>query len=123
VGAGCLAVISPIYLGFSRGDIAAAMPSNPVRAAKAHALQVVPNGVPVSASNQLATYLSARRFIYVFPVVRGARWLVVDRHDDTYADATGYRRLVARLNLSREWRVVYAVRGIQVLHRRDAGPK
>ena len=119
VATSVLAVISPIYLVLVRGDIAAAIPSNPVRAAKVQALHVVPNGVPVSASNQLATYLSARRYIYVFPVIRKARWLVVDRHDDTYADATGYRHAVSRFASNREWDVVYSSRGIQVLRRRD----
>jgi uncharacterized membrane protein len=117
VAVSCLAVVSPIYLGLSRGDIAAALPSNDERQAKAHAVGIVPAGVPVSASNQLATYLSARRYIYVFPVLRKARWVVVDRHDDTYADATGYRRTVSKLLSSGEWTSVYSARGISVLRR------
>jgi uncharacterized membrane protein len=114
----CLAVVSPLYLGLARGDLSAALPSNAERRAKAHAINLVPGGVPVSASNQLATYLSARRYIYVFPVVRKADWVVVDRRDNTYADAAGYRRAVRSLLSSGDWTTVYATRGIEVLQRR-----
>jgi uncharacterized membrane protein len=117
VGAGCLAVISPLTLGLSRGDVAAALPSNPVRAAKAHALHLIPGGVPVSASNQLGTYVSARRYVYTFPFSQGARWVIVDRNDDTYADAAGYRRAVRKLDSEPGWKVVYAARGIRVMHK------
>jgi uncharacterized membrane protein len=121
VGAGCLAVISPITLALVRGDVAAALPSNPVRAAKAHALHLIPEGVPVSASNQLATYVSARRYVYTFPVNRGARWVIVDRNDDTYSAAAGYRRAVRKLGSEPGWKVVYAARGIRVLHKVAGG--
>ena len=121
VAVGCLAVVSPIYLSLVRGDIAAAMPSNPVRAAKTHALHLIPDGVPVSASNQLATYVSARRYMYIFPVLRTTQWVVIDRHDDTYADAAGYRRAVLRLVSDPQWVVVYTSRGVEVLRRRAAG--
>jgi uncharacterized membrane protein len=119
VAVACIAVVSPIYLSLVRGDVAAALPSNPLRAAKSHAVQIVPDGVPVSASNQLATYVSARRYMYIFPVVRKSRWVIVDRHDDTYADGSGYRRAVRKIITSPEWEVVYSSRGIQVLHKRE----
>jgi uncharacterized membrane protein len=118
VAVGCLAVVSPIYLSISRGDVSAAMSSNRLRAAKTDALQTIPDGVPVSASNELATYVSARRYMYIFPVIRRARWIVLDRHDDTYADAIGYRDAVRRFVSSGEWDLVYSSRGIEVLHRR-----
>jgi uncharacterized membrane protein len=117
VAVSCTAVISPLYLGLVRGDIAAALPSNPDREAKARALAVVPSGVPVSASNQLATYLSARRYVYIFPVVRSARWIVIDGSDSTYADAKGYRRAVRKTETRPGWKLVYAERGVLVFHR------
>lgn len=117
VGAGCLAVVSPLYLSLSQGDIAAALPSSPVRAAKAHAVRLIPDGVPVSASNELGTYVSARRYVYTFPVTREARWVLIERYDRTYADATGYRRAVRKLDADPGWKIVYASHGVQVLRR------
>ena len=117
VGAGCLAVISPLTLGVWRGDIAAALPTDSVRAAKARALQLIPAGVPVAASNQLGTYVSDRRYVYVFPFNRGARWVLVDRNDDTYSDASGYRRAVRKLDSEPGWRIVYSAHGVQVVHK------
>jgi uncharacterized membrane protein len=121
VGAGCLAIISPLTLGLSRGDVAAALPSNSVRAAKAHAIHLIPDGVPVSASNELGTYVSARRYVYIFPFNRGARWVLVDRNDDTYSDASGYRRAVRKLDSEPGWKIMYAARGVQVLHKVTGG--
>jgi uncharacterized membrane protein len=42
------------------------------------AVQVVPDGVPVSASNQLGAHLSARERVYLFPVVADAEWVAID---------------------------------------------
>jgi uncharacterized membrane protein len=117
VGAASIAVVSPITLTIARGDVGASLPSNAVRTAKAHALSLIPDGVPVSASNQLATYLSSRRYIYVYPVARNARWLVVDRKDDTYGDTNGYRRALRELDSDRTWRVLYASHGVEVLQK------
>jgi uncharacterized membrane protein len=116
IGTASLAAVSPLFLGLSRGDIAAAMPSNPVRAAKAHAISVIPDGVPVSSSNELGTYVSARRYVYIFPFNRGARWVIVDRNDTTYSDAAGYRRAVRTLGSKPGWKLVYSNRGIMVFH-------
>jgi uncharacterized membrane protein len=44
------------------------------------AVDMVPAGVPVSAGNLLAAHLSERWRIYTFPVVRDARWVLVDTH-------------------------------------------
>lgn len=116
IGAGLLVVVSPITLGIGRGDVAAAMPS-PVRAAKAQALSLIPDNAPVSATNQLGTYVSARRYVYTFPAVGKATWMIVDRNDDTYADQVGYRRAMRLLSTRPGWKVVYASHGIEVLHK------
>jgi uncharacterized membrane protein len=112
------AVYSPFLLGVR--DVKEAFPSNPIHQTKADALRLVPAGVPVSASNQLAGYLSARRRLLVFPYVSDARWVVVDERDPTYDDVTYYRAAVARLRASAAWQTLYAARGIIVLHRRAA---
>jgi uncharacterized membrane protein len=110
-----LALLSPIYLG--RGDVAAVLRSSPERAAKSAALAVVPPAVPVTASNQLGTYVAARRYSYVFPFVGKAQWAVIDRADPTYGDPAGYRRAVRRLQESPGWRTVYASHGVVVLRK------
>jgi uncharacterized membrane protein len=114
----CVAVVSPfLVIAAGKGSLAEALPSNRTHAAKAHALQLIPDGAPVSASNQLATYLSARRYIYIYPTILAARWLVIDRNDTTYADVTGYRRATHHLLRSPEWKRVYSSRGVEVFRR------
>jgi uncharacterized membrane protein len=85
------------------------------------ALQLVPAGVPVSATNTLGAHLSQRRRVFSFPIVREARWLVVDTTRLSYLDrAVGgepAERALARLRVRREWRVVFAEDGILVLRR------
>jgi uncharacterized membrane protein len=117
----CIALVSPIYLSALRGDFAAAFSGGPARAAKVHALDVVPSGVPVSASNQLATYISARRFMYIFPDIGRAKWLVLDRADSTYTDRPAYRAAVRRALSDPRWMVVYSARGVEVLRERGVG--
>lgn len=90
------------------------------RAAEA-AVRLVPAYVAVSASNTLGAHLSARRRVFSFPVLGEARWVVVDKlrmsyGDDNLAHARGLRAFV-RLRDSPRWRVVFARKGIVVLHR------
>jgi uncharacterized membrane protein len=114
-GAACLALYSPIY--FAAGDIRQAFPSNGTHVAKTRALELIPPGVPVSASSRLAAYLSDRREIYVFPVVRKSSWVVLEKGDSTYGDHEGYRRVIREIDVSRHWKLVYSVHGVQVLRR------
>jgi uncharacterized membrane protein len=114
VGAASLAVYSPVY--FITRDVPALR--SRLNAAKAHAIGLIPAGVSVAASNQLAGHLSERRYIYTFPFVGRARWILVDRGDETYADANGYQRAIRNYEARRVWRIVYASRGVTVLHRR-----
>jgi uncharacterized membrane protein len=114
IGTGCLALYSPIYFG--AGDVPAL--GSPLVAAKAHAVGLIPGGVPVSASNQLGGHLSDRRYIYAFPSVRRSRWIVVDANDSTYGDVAGYKRVIREYESSKAWRIVFSSRGITVLHKR-----
>jgi hypothetical protein len=74
--------------------------------------------VPVSASNQLGAYLSERRYIYTFPYVKRARWIVVDVNDPTYRDPAGFNHYLRRYESRRAWHVLYSANGITVLHKR-----
>jgi len=117
VGAAAVAIYSPLVL--SAGDVRA-LGSQSV-AAKKHALSLVPEGAPVSASTRLAGYLSTRRLIYTFPSVGRAHWIVVDAADETYLNQKAYKRIVRRYEASKAWRTVFATDGVVVLRKRG-GP-
>jgi hypothetical protein len=108
-----LAIWSPVYLGVR--DVHAL--GSPTVSAKSHAVGLIPHGVPVSATNQLGGHLSERRYIYTFPAVGRARWLVLDRHDPTEADIAGFKTDVRKYESSKAWRIVFASHGIFVLHK------
>jgi hypothetical protein len=109
-----VAILSPINrLGH---DVRAL--GSPLASAKAHALGLIPDGVPVSASDELGGYLSQRRYIYTFPSVGTSRWIVVDRNDHTL-HLPGFRRQLRRYEAAKSWRIVYSSHGVTVLHKRS----
>jgi uncharacterized membrane protein len=116
VGAACIAVYSPLLSVAS--DLRAW--HSPAVSAKANALELVPSGVPVSASNQLGAYVPARRYSYIFPTVGRATWVIVDRTDPTYADLAGYRRTVREIESNASWKTVYSSHGVEVLRKRQS---
>jgi uncharacterized membrane protein len=116
-GAALLMVLSPLIP--AAADLAEARSSNAVRAAKSQALKKLPAHAPVAASQAIAGYVSARRFISIFPATRGARWIVVDTDDKSYGgDESRFKRVVRRYEHDPRWREVYSARGIAVLRRR-----
>jgi len=115
VAAGCLALWSPIYLG-SR-DVRAL--GSPLVSAKAHAVGLIPDGVAVSATNQLGGHLAARRYIRTFPAVGQSQWIVVDANDPTEGDTKALERDLRRYESSPAWRTVFASHGVAVLRRRS----
>jgi uncharacterized membrane protein len=107
------AVYSPL-IGGSR-HLVDALPSNPVHKAKVHALSLIPPGAPVSASNQLGAHLSERRRLLMFPVVREAQWIVVDRADPSYFEGP-YGRRIERFRHDPAWSLIYSSHGVLVFH-------
>ena len=85
---------------------------------KAHALSLVPAGVPVSATNELGGYLSERRHFYTFPTIGRANWIVADGRDSS-VNPPHFRRALRRYEADPAWRIVYSSHGIVVLHRRS----
>jgi uncharacterized membrane protein len=116
VAVACTAVYSPLLV--ARSDLAAL--SSPVRATKAHALSLIPSGAPVSASNQLGSALSARRYSFVFPTVGSGAWILVDRADPTYIDPAAYVRSIRAVESNAAWKTVYSLDGVTLLRRDDA---
>jgi uncharacterized membrane protein len=109
------AVYSPFVIGI--GWASQALSSNPLHRAKAEALAQIPPGVSVSASNQLGGHLSARLRIMIFPVIREAKWVVVDRHDPTYQDGAAYLRRIDALQRAGGWSLAYSSHGVLVFRR------
>jgi uncharacterized membrane protein len=118
-GVACTAIYSPIYGEVLRGELSSARPSNALHQAKAHAIALVPPSAPVAASNQLGAYISARRYVYVFPYIRDARWIIIDIHNPAVVSPSAYLRAVRTIDANPRWRLIYSSHGIQVLQRRN----
>jgi hypothetical protein len=69
----------------------------------------------------MGAHLSGRRRIFSFPTLEEARWIAVDRLRMSYGDDNLARtRALHALRLLRQdqrWHVVFARKGIMVLHR------
>lgn len=104
--------------------------------AQRQAVTVVPTSAAVSATNHLGAHLAARRYLYVFPIIGKATWIVLDRHDPELPDistlgrqgnAVGIRDLlwkpklmnseIRKLEASRGWKRVYSRDGVMVFTR------
>jgi uncharacterized membrane protein len=110
-----VALFSPIH--FLRHDLQQLASST--RGAKTHAVALIPAGAPVSATNRLGGHLSERRYSYSFPYVGRARWIIVDRSDDTYSDAANLTTEIRRYQDDEHWRTVYSAHGVTVFRKRS----
>jgi uncharacterized membrane protein len=85
------------------------------------AVRLIPAGEPVSATNTMGAHLSARRRVFNFPTLREARWIAVDTlrmsYGDDNVDHRRGLRALRRLRRTHLWQVVFARKGILVLHR------
>jgi uncharacterized membrane protein len=111
-GAASFAIISPIL---SLPKDVEALGSRQVAVAR-HAINLIPEGVPVSATNRLGGYLSGRRFIYTFPSIGQSRWIIADINDSSL-HISGFKRRVRAYEMDEAWRIVYSSHGIVVLHK------
>ena len=88
--------------------------------AAAAAVRLIPPDAPVSATNTMGAHLSARRRVFNFPTLEEARWIAVDTLRMSYGDDNvDHRRgleALRRLRRTHHWRVVFARKGILVLH-------
>jgi hypothetical protein len=87
----------------------------------ARALDLVPSGAVVSATNSLGGHLSARRRILSFPLVQDATWVAADLRRPSMFDRIGTPHAtaaqVASLRRNPDWRVVFDEDGVVVLER------
>jgi uncharacterized membrane protein len=88
--------------------------------AAARAVDLVPDGAVVSATNSLGAHLSARRRVLSFPYVREAQWIAADETQPGYGDriaplASAVR--IARIRRNPAWKLVFAENGVLVFRR------
>ena len=85
------------------------------------ALRLVPGDAAVSATNTLGAHLSERPRIFSFPVLREARWVVVDRTRPSFRDQAddpqAFAAALARIEASGRFEPVFDEDGILVLRR------
>jgi uncharacterized membrane protein len=89
----------------------------------ARAVALVPDGVPVSASNHMGAHLSARKRIYLFPVVEDARWVAIDIGRRPLGIEVGpFRHAVGAVAFMtrQDFEPVFAENGVMVFRRRRA---
>ena len=113
-GTAAVGLFSPIYL--LNGDVHEIASS--LVSTKAHAVGLIPDGVPVSASNQFGAHLSERRRIYTFPFAVHSRWIIVDSNDPTFSDTAALKQRLRTYETDKEWRIVFSSHGVTVLHKR-----
>jgi uncharacterized membrane protein len=85
-----------------------------------HAVDMIPGGTVVSASNSLGAHLSGRRRILSFPYVQDATWIAADETVPSWADRLApipAATALARLRRDPAWRLVFEQDGVLVLHR------
>jgi uncharacterized membrane protein len=108
------AVISPFWTALPVARDA--VTSTPLVQAERNAVGLIPDGVPVSATNIIGGHLSNRRRILLFPVVRDAKWIAVDTADRE--GAVPFRPIVERLRKRGSFATVYDSHGVVVMRRR-----
>ena len=99
-------------------------------AALDRATSLVPANAAVSASNRVGGHLAERRYLYTFPVLGSAHWIVLDTHDLWLADPRRpdlverppdhVRALKEKLERDPRWAVVFEDDGVYVFRRRAA---
>jgi uncharacterized membrane protein len=110
---GATALLSPLWT--LPHLLREANPASAVHKARVAAVGLVPPDAPVSSSVMLGGRLSARRRIFIFPVVREARWIVLDpRTRDMEEDPKSFDEALAALRRNPRFRVVYASHGVVV---------
>jgi uncharacterized membrane protein len=94
------------------------------RRALGEALELVPEGAAVSATNHLGAHLAHRRYLYLFPTVGDAEYVIVDEAEpdyDTYVSPIPSLASLQRLREDPDYRILYSESGVTVFERVGAG--
>jgi uncharacterized membrane protein len=88
------------------------------------AVSLIPDGVPVSSSNDAGAHLAARANAYTVPVVGRAQWILVDTWDPAVPalpvsrrDPKRIRQFVVEIEADSNWNEVFSRDGILVFRR------
>jgi len=90
------------------------------------AVDLVPDGASVSATNKVGSHLSARRYFYSLPVLGRAEWIVLDAGDPwikrrgprpARLDPALIRDFKERIQSDPKWRQVFGKEGVFVFRR------
>lgn len=110
---GCLAGVSPLIHTVSSMHIR----SHAELTATRTAVDLIPPGVAVSATNSLGAYVSTRRSVATFPDLGHARWVLVGPITPS-EDPVPFRRTILRLRASANWTTVFNSPKVAVFERR-----
>ena len=88
------------------------------------AVELVPDGAPVTTTNRVGSHLAARRHFYAVPVVGRAEWVVIESSDTWIpqavtglSDPGALRAFQIKIERSPEWRKVFEESGILVFRK------
>jgi hypothetical protein len=84
------------------------------------AVNLIPDGDVVSATNSLGAHLSARKRFLSFPYFEDARWIAADETQPGYADRwdpLATAKGIARVRRNPHWRLVFSEDGVLVFKR------
>jgi hypothetical protein len=84
------------------------------------ALELIPSGAVVSASNSLGAHLSERRRLLSFPLLDDAEWAAVDETRPGNGDRIEplpYAIAIARLRRDPDWKLVFERDAVLVFRR------
>ena len=87
----------------------------------ARELKLIPSNARVTATNALGAHLSERKWIFSFPYLRGASWVIVDERKPSLGDHNDKRgglSQIERLRHDPRFRLVSAADGVLVFRRR-----
>jgi len=96
------------------------------RRALTEALELVPEGAPVSATNHLGAHLAHRRYLYLFPLVGDAEYVILDEAEpdyDTFVSPVPSLASLQRLREDPNYRILYSESGVTVFERTGAGQR
>ena len=84
------------------------------------AVKLIPDGATVSATNPLGPHLAHRRYLYLFPTVQDAEYVVIDETEpsyDTYTNPVLNLSSTLKLERNPDYRKVYSRDGVVVFER------
>jgi uncharacterized membrane protein len=110
---GCFAIVSPLVWT----AMSVHSRSWDTVTATRSAVRLVPSDAPVSVSQSLGGYVSARKVVALFPAVARADWVLVGPAASGVDNPGVFRRAIARLRASPSWTTVFDAQGVSVFER------